>query len=383
MFGLRYRYAIDFLDLAVQDLLNILKTKIAFIITRSDIGGAQNHVLSLLKYFCNKYDVVLLVGSEGFLSHAAAKLGVDVRVAKHLDSFNVVGAIWCLRGLLNDLHPDFVHSHSSLASFYGRLAAAVCRIPVIYTVHGWHFSNLESKFRASLQVSAEWLFRALTRRWITVSQYDLSLGNRYLLFNRGAAVCIPNGIPDTQFLRERTVGTKSLKMVFVGRATYQKNYLDALSVLQAANNNVQLTFYTSGKEAKLLESQISDRGLTERCTLILDETDAGSFLNLYDLMIVTSRYEGMPLSVLEGLRASLPIVSTDVCGMSELVDDTNGFLSDVGDIQGMAMQVDRLDQNRDLLREMGIASRKRFERDFLESFMLQKTWEVYSECGFP
>ena len=351
--------------------------KIAYIITRSDIGGAQNHLISLIKHFSQKYKLLLIVGSEGALTDVAESHGADVRVVKSLDSANFFSAIYELRKHLNLHQPDVVHTHSSLASLYGRIAAKMCNIKTVYTVHGWHFANLNNPFKARCQIMVEFLLKRLTSQWIVVSLFDKDLGQQYKLFNKNAVECIPNGVPDLQSGQHVRKDTH-FKLVFVGRASYQKNYLAAIEILEQSHKQVSLTIYTSGREVAELLTRVETSPAKGRCEVIVDANNAGSLLNQYDLMIVTSRYEGMPLSVLEGLRAGLPIVSTDVCGMKEIVRPENGYLVSLENVVDISKWVEMLRLDEGLRTAMSKASRALYEAQFTETDMLASVEYVYT-----
>ncbi|RBP51485.1 glycosyltransferase [Arenicella xantha] len=352
------------------------KPRIAIIITRSDIGGAQNHVRSILAGFSSECDLLLVSGSEGLLTEYARQLRVQVEVCPSIDSYNVVGATFRLLAVLRRFDPGLVHTHSALASMSGRIAAKVLGIKTLYTVHGWHFAGLDVGVRRRLQVAMEKIMRPLTDFWITVSEFDLRLGLSAGILEGGRSKCIPNGIPDEQIERtERPFG--QLRVVFVGRASYQKNIYGALQVLENAGEDVRMTIYTSGAGAAELFDLVSISKAKERCEIVLDEPRAGSLLGDYDVMLVTSRYEGMPLSVIEGLRAGLCIFSTDVCGMSELVGAKNGRLYPMTDFVGMAKSLNQVALDDVGLKSMQRESRRLYAEKFSEKLMVQAISHVY------
>lgn len=360
---------------------SLSRQKIVYIITRSDIGGAQNHTMSLIKEFGGDYDLVLIAGSNGFLTDAAQGLGVKVYIVKQLDSFNVPIAVWRLREILSKEVPDLVHTHSSLASFYGRVAAKSCGLKTLYTVHGWHFASEKNRIKWVMKVIIELCCRYCTDRWIAVSAFDQKLGSAFHVFKPGRVDVIVNGVEDIKLegIIPRSSNSKqALEVVFVGRATYQKNCLAAIDVLERTQGNVNLTMYASGGLMSSLESKITRSPMRDRVCLILDEPDAGRKLNQYDIMLITSRYEGMPLGGIEAMRAGLPIVSTDICGMNELIiRGESGYLFAQDDVVGMAAQLDVYAGDRALLIGMGQASRMRYQSVFTLDKMVSDTRAVY------
>ena len=358
-----------------------VQQKIAYIITRSDIGGAQKHLLSLIDEFHGDYELVLITGSQGFLVESVQALGIKVYIVPSLDSFNVPVVLWKLRGILSSEMPCLVHTHSSLASLYGRVAARLCGFKALYTVHGWHFASEKSRVKWLMKVAVEWLSRCCTDRWITVSKFDEKLGRVFHVFKSGRVDVVVNGVEDLASAYSggpSACSREALRVIFIGRATYQKNCMAAIDVLELTQEDIRLTVFASGGLVGLLASRIARSPARERIQLILDEPDAGLQLKYYDVLLITSRYEGMPLSVIEAMRAGLPVVSTDVCGMSELiVDGENGGLFAQGDLIGMAAQLDVFAQNRQQLIAMGKLSRVRYMQAFTLDKMVLATREVY------
>lgn len=352
--------------------------KIAYIITRGDIGGAQNHLITLIKHFQVKHHLVLITGTEGPLTVEARLKGVSVELVPAIDSMNFVAATFQVFRVLRRHAPDLVHTHSSLASLYGRVAAKFVKAKVLYTVHGWHFANVKNRFKVHFQIFIEFCFRPLTDSWIVVSKFDKELGLNHRLFRDNRVRYIANGVADVVEPKDNYHFSK-FSLVFVGRASYQKNCEALIDVLENTNEYVCATIYTSGEGVCALGDRIAHSVARERCEVILNEPNAGLLLSQYDLMIVTSRYEGMPLSVLEGLRAGLPIISTEVCGMNEVVQVENGFTVPFENIADMSQYVERLRNDSELHESMGRASRALYEAEFSDTKMLQKTDSVYAD----
>ena len=359
------------------------KPKVVIVITRSDIGGAQNHVLSLIKSFHKHYEMALVVGSKGFLADSVSAMGIKVHFLFDLDSYNPIKAIWKLQKILTQESPDLVHTHSSLASFYGRAAAKFNGIKVLYTVHGWHFAGEKNPIKWLIKVGLEFGARSFTDRWIAVSEFDLNLGRRFHLFKKNKIDVVVNGIENKPPAVRASVAIdagQALEVVFVGRSTYQKNCTAALAVMEGTTENVNLTMFAAGGQISELVSAHAKSPVKSRIRLILNEPNAALEMDKFSVMLITSRYEGMPLGGIEGMRSGLAIVSTDVCGMNELVESgKNGYLFRQGDNDAMAGKLNELSQDRVKLAKMSNASRRRFERLYTLEKMLESTESVYKQ----
>lgn len=358
---------------------NKLKKKITYIITRGVIGGAQFHTLDLIKEFSKDYEILLISGSDGVLVSEAKKNNVRVKVVPEIDSLNFLFAITKLYKILKSEGASLIHVHSSLASIYGRIAAKLSKIEVVYTVHGWHFAHEPSKVKKSVKINVERLLKSFTSYWITVSEFDGRLGDQHNLFASGRVRTIPNGVQQSQN-KFVPAGLRKLSAVFVGRATYQKNCDSAINVLEHSKSGVGLTMFASGGNISSLEYLVEKSSAAKKIKLVVNEPNASGKVHKYSVMLVTSRYEGMPLSVLEAIREGLVIISTDVCGMDEVVvDGVNGYLLPENNEKEMARLLDGLIANPEKLNEMSEQSRVLFNEKFTLTRMLDANREIYKK----
>lgn len=282
-----------------------------------------------------------------------------------------------MRRILKNEAPDLVHVHSTLASFYGRIAASLCRIKTLYTVHGWHFAHEPSHLKRCLKIGAERLLKSITSYWVTVSEFDKRLGTEYSIFRNGCVKTIPNGVKSSQneFI---PADQRAKSVVFVGRASYQKNCEALVDVVAHMQSDSQLTMYTSGGDIDALMKRIEQKSLTEKINVILNEPNASEKVHQFPIMLMTSRYEGMPLSVLEAMREGLVIVSTDVCGMNEvIIDGESGYLLPEGSEKQMAQRVDQLIADPVQLNKMSLRSKALFDERFALHKMLNEIRHIY------
>jgi len=351
--------------------------KILFVITRADIGGAQNHIELLIKHIPDTYDFVLCSGSDGPLIDVLNAKGVKTHIIPNLDSKTFFPAFFAIKKIINKEKPDLIHTHSAIASFIGRIAGWVSGVKTLYTVHGWHFVPNTSLAWRVLGWLLEIIARPCTDAWITVSRFDKELGVSSGVVNRQKTWIVPNGVEDLP-LNPKSESEGILKMVFVARASHEKNCIEAIEVLECSDSNVHLTMYvTTDDQLPSLQEKVDSSKRKADIDLIIDDYQAGSKLSQYDVILLTSRYEGMPLCLLEGMRAGLAIIASDVCGLNELVkQNENGFLYTLYDPAEASYYVNKL-LDVEKRQSFGNCSRKLFDRQFLAHHMAERTNEVY------
>ena len=111
-----------------------------------------------------------------------------------------------------------------------------------------------------------------------------------------------------------------------------------------------------------------------------NRTDVDDILNQNDIFCLISNYEGLPISIIEAMRAGMPIIASDVGGVNELVqDEVNGFLIPRGNISELVKKLEYILHNRELIKFMGVASREIYEKEYTAAQMNQKIHMVYNE----
>jgi len=208
-------------------------------------------------------------------------------------------------------------------------------------------------------------------------------------------VTILNGVPDTNpdgtiwaearapFPRELTVRERGggPRIVQLGALDPRKGgdvLIDALSRLARQGASFQMWFVGEGTERAYLLELIEARGLEERVHLAGHRDAVPALLRACDLMVLASRREGMPLSLLEGLCQGLPLVATDVDGVKELlVHEENGLLVAPGDPRGLSFALGDLLGDRQSRIRFGRAGRRRFCEHHTLSSMTQATFAVH------
>lgn len=168
-----------------MEISNHKAKKIAYLITLPDLGGAQSHVYEVIRNI-GKYGYLpmLITGAEGWLTEQVKAEGITyyivpdlVRPIAPLHDYKAVRAV---KKILQQERPELVHCHSSKAGIIGRLAAHYCKIPVIFTAHGWAFTDGVNPVKRRLYAGIENMAAYWTDKIICVSEYDRNLGIKYL-----------------------------------------------------------------------------------------------------------------------------------------------------------------------------------------------------------
>ncbi|SDN32463.1 Glycosyltransferase involved in cell wall bisynthesis [Paenibacillus sp. yr247] len=363
------------------------KIKIVQIITRSDnVGGAQIHLRDLcIELQRQGHEIVILIGGEGKFIHELRNYGIQVHIIKHLvreiNLYRDIMAFIEIRIALRLIKPNLVATHSSKAGWLGRATARLLGIPVVFTAHGWAFTEGVPKVRRIIYSVAERLAGMLSTRIITVSEYDRRLCEKYSVIPASKLVTIQNGIPDMEVMPIRQGAQSSIRLIMVARMERPKKQLFLLEALAGIHHlDWELDLVGDGPQLAEIQKMIVKLGLEHKVRLLGERKDVSTLLSQSHVFILTSDWEGLPLSILEAMRAGLPVLASNVGGIPELVEEgVNGYLIQNGDVHHLRSRITDLIQDDATRSQLGLAGRVKFLKKFEIQSMIYKTMEVYKQ----
>ena len=342
-------------------------------------GGGTNHVLQLLRGLAHPYKLILLTQQNSYLQQEAENLGIQVVTGDFFRSRIDPSAIQVVRDTLRRYQPDLVHCHGGRAAFFRSLVADPT--PSLYTVHGFHFARKHWLARFAGWLGEFWSIRRL-QQVIFVSDFDRKLAVRSkLLTARQRFRVIHNGIPAPNV--DRSESTEKLGVGFIGRMVYQKNPQLFVEVLDRLPN-VRAVMVGGGELESEVTQLIESRGLTDRVKLYgsLTHTDALHVLSKLDVLLMTPRWEGLPLLPLEAMFLKVPVVSTSGGGIPEVIDHgRTGLLAKSEDASELASHVSALLLNNSLRNKIVENAARKVADQFGEEVMFRSVRETYQSLS--
>ncbi len=360
------------------------KLRVLYVITRAERGGAQVHVLDLLRGLRAETEPELAVGEEGFLAGAARSLGIACHVVPSLvqpiSPLRDLQALTRLTALIRRRRPHVVHAHTSKAGLLGRLAAAANGVPSVFTAHTWCFSEGTSWTWRVLGLPLERLGGALSAAVINVSE-----ANRKLALLRHVAApqrlfTIHNGIPSLPLQANHWPNAQPT-VIMVARFAPQKDHVTLLKALAQMKQSFRLQLVGDGPTEQEVARLCESLGLQASVEFLGKRSDVSALLARADIFALISNWEGFPISILEAMRAGLPIIASDVGGVREAVTPAvNGYLTRPGSVEDVCEALAALLESPTRRAVMGARSRQLFEQKFRADAMLGRTLQVYRKA---
>jgi glycosyltransferase involved in cell wall biosynthesis len=356
---------------------------ICYLITRAELGGSQAHVFDLLHGFQDRFQITLVTGEEGYLTKEARKLDIRTYVlptlVQPLRPVHDFTALMQVVTLLRSIKPDLIHCHTSKAGVIGRAAARIAGVPAVFTAHTWSFTDGTSSLwklvgRPSERLAARW-----SGKIIAVSDSNRTLAIQERVAPTGKIVTVHNGIRDTLY-RAQPDQQDVPRIVMVARFAPQKNQMQLVETAASLEIPFLLTFVGDGPTRPAVEAAAHQVGLSDRVEFLGVRKDVERVLADSSIFVLATNWEGFPITILEAMRAELPVIATDVDGVREaVVDGETGFLVPRNDHAALREHLMFLLTNAPTRVRMGRYGRKRYEAEFTVSAMLRKIESVYLE----
>lgn len=348
------------------------KIKVLRIINRFNIGGPIYNAVLLSAFMPEEYETLLIGGmpeeNEANSLYIAEKYGVSpVLISEMQREPNLMNdnkALKKIKEIIRTFQPDIVHTHASKAGALGRKAAFDCGVPiVIHTFHGHIFHSYFSWWKTSLYQLIERRLSKKTTGIIAISaiqKNELSL--KYKICHPSKIKIIPLGFdlsPFNENLKEKREHTRNsyelegsdIAVAIIGRLVAIKNHQMFLDIIDKVNQKTskKVVYFIvgDGEESLTIQESIKplkEKGMDIRMTSWIK--DIATFNAGMDIICLTSKNEGTPVSLIEAQAAGIPIIATNVGGIKDIIlEDKTGYIVDKDDIDGFAEKLWELIEN--------------------------------------
>jgi glycosyltransferase involved in cell wall biosynthesis len=372
--------------------------RVAHVITRLELGGAQQNTLYCARnHDRRRFDVTLVAGAGGVLDDDArtipdAEIHIVPWLRHPISPLQDAIAVRRLRDLFRRTGVDLVHTHSSKAGILGRIAARLARVPaIVHTVHGWSFNDVQPAWQRALYVRLERMAARWSDRLVTVSSRDREKGlaarigtrNRYDVIHSGIEVDAFRrpGRPRDEMRRELGFGPDDVVVGSVANMKPQKAPLDFVRTAAAARTRdprLRFLFAGDGPLRNQVERLVDELGVGDVVCLLGWRRDVADLFHAMDVFLLNSLFEGLPRSVLQAMAAGVPVVATSVDGTVEVVDDgRTGLLVPPGDPQAAADAVARMAGDDELRQGCVVEARGVLGGSFDVRVMLDELERLY------
>ncbi len=335
------------------------------------LSGVQNVMLNILENLPeDQYDIYVISQSGGPLIDKLAELYVThipMDSLKRDVSIQDFKAFIGIYRICRKYKFDIVHTHSSKPGFLGRIAARLAGVKkIIHTSHGYPFNVFQPLYKQFFYRICEALAGLFCDYMVFVNNADREMAVTSNLISKQKALTIYNGI-DVPETFERQTKDEEFIIGSSFRFWEQKNPIQTIKVAIAVCKRVEqikFIFLGDGELLEICKKHVQNAGLEDRITFPGWQKDVMPWLKQFDVFLLYSKWEGLPISILEAMSIGLPIVASDINGNNELVSEQNGFLFKLNEVDKLIETLISLPERKEELIVWGNQSQLIVENKF-------------------
>lgn len=376
-----------------------MRKKVLYVITKSNFGGAQKYVYDLATSLPKEhFDVIVALGGKGVLLEKLRTAGIRTislpALMRDVNPFKDFLSFFSLWKLFRTERPDIIHVNSAKAGGLGALAARCAGVPtIVFTAHGWAFKEDRSALARFFVKLFSWFTVVLAHKTIAVGNAVRNDTNKWPLV-RHKITTIRNGLSAPTFKARDEARTHLTNLAniepyrdafIIGTiAELHQNKgltyaIHAFAQIAPSNPHVFYFIIGDGEEKEKLQILIKQHDLERQVYLLGFLPDAAQYLSAFDCFLLPSVKEGLPYVILESGLASLPVITTAIGGIPEIIDDTKtGLLVPSRDVDALARAIKWMIENPERRTDLGTALYKKVSHDFSLTKMSTETIALYS-----
>lgn len=385
--------------------------KVLRILNRFNVGGPTHNATFLTKYLYPEYETKLIAGkklpSEASSEYMLKENEIDFEIIDDMSrSINIIKdlkSFFRIKKIIREFKPDIVHTHASKSGALGRLAAIASNVPIIvHTFHGHVFHSYFGNLKTRFYIFLERFLAKKSSAIIAISDLQRKeLINDFDICSETQTHTIPLGFNLKKFQDDNLLKRNIFRNEFnleedliavgiIGRLTPIKNhpfFLEAVKkLLGMTSRKFKVFIVGDGEDKKALEVLCNELNLTFNAEGIEDpliyftswRKDMDAVYAGLDLVALTSKNEGTPVTLIEAQASNKPIVTTDVGGVRDVVmPDVTAYVSDKNDSTKFATNMSLLLNNDSERLRMGSAGYNHVSELFSYKRLVKDVSELY------
>lgn len=356
--------------------------RIFILSTNADEAGAPRHVETIVNGLESEVQFILVFGEDGPVCDRLKKRGHIVHVVSEMrTAINPVKDFIALLKILKlvlKYRPDIIHCHSAKAGMLGRISAFMCGRKWLYTVHGWGWRGASS-FAKKLIVSIEFILSKLPRGfYIFVAQDVRNEALDVLQIKSHRGVVVYNGVSSirTGF----PLNNNYLNVMMPARVSSAKDHQSLISAFEYINDpNMKLLLCGTDTDKKEFVDFAKALAPTTNGSISFlgQRSDIHNIYSQSHIVALISNFEALPLSIIEAMSCSRPVIATNVGGIPELiVSGINGILVRPNCVSDIVDALNGL-RNERLRLQLGSQAEITYKKRFTEKSMLMSIAHIY------
>lgn len=354
-------------------------------------GGIQRHVLDLAFGIRERGHHVAFAGTRGgWMNETVDPLFTHVDIFKVTNAggpsiLRLLNALKCgiaLRRTLVKERIELVHAHESAPALVAWLATRGLGIPVLVTFHGAEPERI-AEFGRIARLAADLVITPSHNSARDLATCGGVPREKTVVMGLGVRKQPRPAIPDVECLRRELLGDEGKTLVVtVARLAHQKgidHLIAAAKLALATNPALRFVVVGDGPQRDLVKNWLDKAGVGGSVRFVGHSEKASLYMAAADLFFLPSRWESLPITIVEAFQQATPVLATDTAGVSELVTEDVGATVPIGDIEAMAVKLLFLTSDQQRMQHMSEAALKRAEDERFSPRHVQDSFEMLYE----
>lgn len=365
----------------------MMKELVVHVIDRLPPDGAERLIAEVLKNRSNRYDYhVLCLVEGGLLREEIEASGVPVTVLGRRNGHDIRHAL-ALYKWFRHYKPKVVHTHLFTADAWGRTFAWLARVPGIFsTVHS------TNAWKSQLHLVVDKFLSRFSNAVIACTD-EVKSTIELQGISSGKVISIANGVdlqrvdaaPVVDIRTDYAIPDESVVFALVGRLHEAKGHAELLPVLQQLHQKDKkfiCLFVGEGDLEDTLKQQVKLLGLTEKIEFTGFRTDVIGILKAIDFLVMPSRWEGLPISLLESMACQSPVLASRVGGIPDVIEHgVDGLLFEQGNTTELESSLSLLIDNKELRQKLATAGLQKIHNRYSAASVAEAYEALYNKVS--
>lgn len=344
--------------------------RILVILSNNSFSGGEKVAIDIAKGLKNKFEFIFFI----------PKIPKESLLKKIEDfKFYYAKKNFMLEALevINKENIKIVHSHGIRAGFLTKMIKILKpKIKHIYTIHGIHYLHRKFPINNTMHLFETISNRFLVEKVVCVGKDDFEFLKKY----SNNVILIENGI-EVENSNENTEKNDKITLLTISRLHYQKDIQTLIkSISHIRDLDIVLYIIGDGPEKKKLENMTKELKLEDKVIFLGFIENLENYLKSCDIFILSSRWEGLPLVILEAWKYKKPVIASNVVGIRSLISNyKDGILFELGDSIELSKRIVELVNNQNLRKSLGENGYKKLLKEYSLELMVRKYEKLYEE----
>ena len=360
--------------------MKLKNQNILFIARTMGLGGTENVVLQLCEILSDKVNKIVVCSSGGVHEKKLQEMGIkhymipDIASKKPMDMLKSRRSI---KNVINEEQITIVHSHHRMAAFYAELVApkSVVKVANAHNTFTDKKKLTQLAYRNTKVIAVgEMVKKNLTEYFEIPKEQICVIHNAVKPFDG-------NVVPIEALCQERT--KENVLIGNIGRLSEQKGmsyFIEAAEITAKTHPEARFIIVGEGEEKEQLHVQVKAKGLQDKVLFLGYRSDIQNVMSQLDFVVLSSLWEGLPLTPIEAYSVGKTVIGTAVDGTPEIIrDGVDGYLVEPRNPMQLAEKMNELIENPEMRENMGIQAMRLYQEEFSFEKMKQLYVKFYNE----